>query len=203
MPAYSSPFHLECRASLNTREALINEDQLGLLRRPRSLAPWTFYDGYGSRQHVKQFGRRPEDLNVLPGNVPIAAKSFSEARDTQALLKSVRIGIDLLCSFCGVDLSKFPLDGQLPPLRKDESLDGQRTNLARVRAFAEQNPSIRQAAQRVSSSDTAPLMAGTATDVADQMQAWFTDDAADGFNLMFQVMPQDWMNFTRFVVSDL
>ena len=37
------------RSSLNTREALINEVRRGLLGRPRSLAPWMFYDARGSR----------------------------------------------------------------------------------------------------------------------------------------------------------
>jgi dimethylhistidine N-methyltransferase len=35
--------------SLNSREALIRQVQLGLARRPRSLPPWMFYDDRGSR----------------------------------------------------------------------------------------------------------------------------------------------------------
>src|SRR4051812_42162980 len=43
-------FDLKCRlSSLNSREMLIMEVQRGLLRRPRSLAPWIFYDARGSR----------------------------------------------------------------------------------------------------------------------------------------------------------
>jgi L-histidine Nalpha-methyltransferase len=49
MTTYSPAFDLERSASLNTREELICEVQRGLLRRPRSLAPWMFYDAYGSR----------------------------------------------------------------------------------------------------------------------------------------------------------
>lgn len=157
-------------------------------------------------ERLRQAGRTPASLKILPGIVPIVAESASEAREKQAQLESlmpVRIGVDLLSSWCGVDLSRFPLDGPLPPLPSEETFNGQRTNLARVRAFAEQNLTIRQTAQRVSSSGTAPVMAGTAREVADQLEAWFTAGAADGFNLMFPLMPEDWTNFASSVVPEL
>jgi len=157
-------------------------------------------------QRLRRAGRSLESFKILPGIVPIVAKSVSEARDKQAQLEAlmpVRIGVDLLSSWCGVDFSEFPLDGPLPPLPSEETFNGQRTNLGRVRAFAEQNLTIRQTAQRVSASGTAPLMAGTATEVADQLEAWFTAGAADGFNLMFPLMPEDWMNFAKLVVPEL
>ncbi len=151
-------------------------------------------------------GRRPESFKILPGIVPIVAESVAEAHDKQALLESlmpIQIGVDLLSSWCGVDLSKFPLDGPLPALPAEETFNGQRTNLARVRGFAEQNLTIRQTAQRVSNSGTAPLMVGTVAEVADQLEAWFTAGAADGFNLMFPLMPEDWTNFASMVVPEL
>jgi hypothetical protein len=46
-------------------------------------------------------------------------------------------------------------------------------------------------------------MAGTASEIADQLEAWFTAGAADGFNLMFQLMPEDWVNFAKLVVPEL
>ncbi len=49
MTAYPMAFDLERPSSLNKREMLIREVQRGLLARPRSLAPWLFYDAHGSR----------------------------------------------------------------------------------------------------------------------------------------------------------
>src|SRR5215813_10033962 len=48
MTTNSPASELERPASLNTREALICEVRRGLLRRPRSLSSWMFYDSYGS-----------------------------------------------------------------------------------------------------------------------------------------------------------
>ena len=49
MATYPIAFDLERPASLDAREMLIKEVQRGLLGRPRSLAPWMFYDARGSR----------------------------------------------------------------------------------------------------------------------------------------------------------
>jgi alkanesulfonate monooxygenase SsuD/methylene tetrahydromethanopterin reductase-like flavin-dependent oxidoreductase (luciferase family) len=134
------------------------------------------------------------------------AESASAAREKQEQLESlmpIQIGVDLLSSWCGVNLSKFPVDGPIPPLPSEETFDGQRTNLARVRGFAEQGLTIRETARRISKAGTAPLMLGTPAEVADQLEAWFTAGAADGFNLMFQLIPEDWTNFASLVVPEL
>jgi hypothetical protein len=48
-----------------------------------------------------------------------------------------------------------------------------------------------------------PTVAGTAVEVADQLEAWFVSGAVDGYNLMFPLLPDDWVNFTRDVVPEL
>jgi FMN-dependent oxidoreductase (nitrilotriacetate monooxygenase family) len=157
-------------------------------------------------ERLAKAGRKPDSFKILPGIVPIVAESASAAREKQEQLESlmpIQIGVDLLSSWCGVDLSKFPVDGLLPPLPSEETFNGQRTNLARVRAFAEQGLTIRQTAQRISKAGTAPLMLGTPVEIADQLEAWFTAGAADGFNLMFQLIPEDWTNFASLVVPEL
>ncbi len=49
MTSYAIAPNLDRTSSLDTREMLIREVHRGLLRRPRSLAPWMFYDARGSR----------------------------------------------------------------------------------------------------------------------------------------------------------
>jgi L-histidine N-alpha-methyltransferase len=48
MITYPQTVDLGCVSTLDTREMLIQEVQRGLLARPRSLAPWMFYDAIGS-----------------------------------------------------------------------------------------------------------------------------------------------------------
>ncbi len=35
------------------------------------------------------------------------------------------------------------------------------------------------------------------------MEAWYRAGAADGFNLMFPLLPKDWLNFAELVVPEL
>ena len=37
----------------------------------------------------------------------------------------------------------------------------------------------------------------------DQFEDWFRAGAADGYNLMFPLLPEDWLNFTSQVVPEL
>jgi len=61
MTTYPETFVMERLASLETREALIEEVRRGLLARPRALSPWMFYGAEGSRL----FDRiRPTDVKT-------------------------------------------------------------------------------------------------------------------------------------------
>lgn len=151
-------------------------------------------------------GRRPESLKILPGILPIVAGSRSEAEEKRDLLESLtppRVAIDLVSSWVGMDLSSYRADGPVPELPDEATFNGQRTNLVRVKTMAAQGMTIQQIASQVAKAGTAPVMAGTPVQIADEMEAWFTEGAADGFNLMFPVLPEDWMDFTRDVVPEL
>jgi dimethylhistidine N-methyltransferase len=62
MAALGIELELERPPSLDTRDMLISEVRRGLLRRPRSLPPWIFYDARGSRLF--------EDITRLPEYYP-------------------------------------------------------------------------------------------------------------------------------------
>jgi FMN-dependent oxidoreductase (nitrilotriacetate monooxygenase family) len=167
-------------------------------------------DGQRYRQdfntRLARYGRAPESAKILPGILPVVAASRAEATEKQEFLETlvpVRMSVDLLSSWCGMDLSAFPLDGPMPPLPEDATFDGGRTFLARVKALVVQDLTIREIAHRLTNSGAIPTMAGTAQDVADQMEAWFTAGAADGYNLMFPLLPEDWTNFMQTVVPEL
>jgi alkanesulfonate monooxygenase SsuD/methylene tetrahydromethanopterin reductase-like flavin-dependent oxidoreductase (luciferase family) len=143
---------------------------------------------------------------VLPGILPIVAKSRSEAQEKRDFLEELvppRVGIDLVSSWCGMDLSAYSIDGPLPTLPDVSTYDGQRTNLERLKAFAKENLTIREIARRISNAGTGPVMAGTPTEIADEMEAWYAAGAADGFNLMFPLLPDDWLNFAELVAPEL
>jgi FMN-dependent oxidoreductase (nitrilotriacetate monooxygenase family) len=170
----------------------------------------TIEDGASYRQEMNALlashGRAPDSLKILPGIQPIVAGSLEEAQEKREFLETLvpeRFGVDLVSSWCGVDVSRLPVDGPLPDLPDEATYDGQRSNLARMKAFKQQNMSIREVARKLSNAGAVPVMAGRAKDIADEMEAWFKGGACDGFNLMFPVLPEDWVNFAEQVGPEL
>ncbi|WP_336600887.1 LLM class flavin-dependent oxidoreductase [Paraburkholderia bengalensis] len=157
-------------------------------------------------ERLERYERAPQSLKILPGIQPVLAASAAEAQEKREILDSLipeRLGVDLVSSWCEMDLSGLPIDGPLPDLPDEGSYNGQRTNLARLKSFKAQNMTIRQVARQLSISGAAPVVAGTAVEIADFMEEWYRAGVCDGFNLMFPVMPEDLANFTYHVVPEL
>ena len=157
-------------------------------------------------ERLAKRGRSPDGFKLLPGVLPIVAGSAAEAQEKQEFLESLmldRVAIDLLSSWAGVDLSTYPLDGPIPDLPDERTFNGWRTWLKLVKDEANKNLSIRQLARKLANTGSVPMVAGTPSQVADQLEAWFVSGAADGYNLMFPLLPDDWMNFMQTVVPEL
>jgi FMN-dependent oxidoreductase (nitrilotriacetate monooxygenase family) len=155
---------------------------------------------------LAKHGRSPDSFKILPGILPIVASSADEAYEKQAFLESLlldKVGIDLLSSWAGIDLSAYPADGPLPALPDEATFNGGRTSLNRVKDWASQNLSIRQIARKLANTGSVPTVAGTAKEIADRLEEWFVSGAVDGYNLMFPLLPEDWINFAEKVVPEL
>ena len=155
---------------------------------------------------LAKYGRAPDSFKLLPGILPIVANSTSEAQEKQEYLETLMldaVAVDLLSSWAGVDLSVYPLDGPIPDLPDVGTFNGWRTWLALVKDDANKGLSIRQLARKIANTGSVPLVAGTASQVCDQLEAWFMAGAADGYNLMFPLLPDDWVNFMQTVVPEL
>ncbi|TCM46123.1 FMN-dependent oxidoreductase (nitrilotriacetate monooxygenase family) [Rhizobium sp. PP-F2F-G48] len=151
-------------------------------------------------------GRAAESFLILPGVLPVVASSRQEAEDRQAALEDLmidRVSLDLLSSWSGMDLSSHALDGPMPDLPDEAKFNGWRTWLSIVKSETNSTATVRQLARKIANTGAVPMVSGTATDVADQLEAWFTSGIADGFNLMFPLLPDDWLNFARSVVPEL
>ncbi|ALL68257.1 Nitrilotriacetate monooxygenase component A [Paraburkholderia caribensis MBA4] len=157
-------------------------------------------------ERLTQYGRSVDSLKVLPGIQPVLAHSQAEAREKQELLESLvpeRLGVDLVSSWCRLDLSGLPLDGPLPDLPDEAGYDGQRSNLARLKGFKDRNMTIRQVARQLTNAGAAQAIAGTPAEIADFMESWFRAGVCDGFNLMFPVLTEDMSDFVQHVVPEL
>lgn len=130
-----------------------------------------------------EHGRAPDQLKILPAITPIVAATEDEAR---ALQRQLDDAIDpvLAISFLQVmlgncDLSGYPIDGPLPPIPPTKGSQSGRERV--IELAARENLSIAEVAKRIAAGRTSRTSVGTAAQVADELEAWFTGGAADGF----------------------
>ena len=142
-------------------------------------------------------GRRRDQALILPGLSPMIAGTEAEARRMVRELNEltdVEVGRKRLSArFGGHDFTHLPLD---TPLRPEDFPDPGTVEAARSRAevivglVRREQPTLRQLLASLAGARGHFTFAGTPEQVADLMQDWFEDGAADGFNVMPPVLPK-------------
>ena len=158
------------------------------------------------KRRVAAQGRAPAALKVMPGLFAVVGRTQGEADDKFGQLQQLiepKAGLALLGRMIGnFDLSGYPLDGPLPDL--PQANDGQRSRQQLLTDLAQgEQLTIRQLYERIAGGRGHFTVVGTAQAVADQMQAWFEGEAADGFNFMAPVLPGGLDDFLALVVPEL
>lgn len=147
-------------------------------------------------------GRTFEELKVMPGISPVIGRTQAEAQDKYQQLQDLvdpRVGLGLLAGMAGgFDLSGYDLDGPLPELPLSNSMQSRQAlfiDLAR-----RENLSIRQLYLKIAGARGHHTVIGTAKTVADTLEQWFVERAADGFNIMPPFLPEGLDDFVEGVV---
>lgn len=163
-----------------------------------------FYRDIKRRAAAK--GRNPDHVLVMPGVAPFVGRTRQEAQEKYDRLTSLILeedGVGLLNGLTGgtLDLKGFNLDGPLPPVPQTE---GMKSRQALLRQIAdEHNFTIRQLYQWVATARGHYTIVGTPADIADQLQAWFENEAADGFNILPPWLPTALDDFVDLVIPEL
>ncbi|RCX01043.1 LLM class flavin-dependent oxidoreductase [Marinomonas foliarum] len=163
-----------------------------------------FYRDIKSR--AKALGRNPDHILVMPGVAPFIGRTEQEAQEKYQQLTSLILesdGISLLNGLTGgtLDLSNYDLDGPLPEAPLTE---GMKSRQALLRQIAdEHNFTIRELYQWVATARGHYTIVGTAEQVADKLQEWFENDAADGFNILPPYLPTGLEDFVDLVIPEL
>jgi N-acetyl-S-(2-succino)cysteine monooxygenase len=153
---------------------------------------------------LPRFGRKPSDLAIMPGFLPVLGGTEKEARDKLAMLdgwtdQSKVIG--MLSDRLGHDISKYDLDGPLPELPSSEQIQSRARLL--TDAARRDNLTLRQLAQMVATGRGHFVMCGTSEQIAARMEEWFVAGGADGFNVMPPYFPGGLDDFAAGVIPIL
>jgi len=157
------------------------------------------------RARAAKFGRRQEEVLVMPGFYPVVGATQAEAQEKYDALQSliqVPVGIAILEHTIGVKgLDKLPLDGPVPDMPDTNG------PLSRQRLLLEQARRDKLTFWELCLANAGPrghvLSIGTPAQVADEMEHWFKDGAADGFNVMPAWLPGSLKDFVEGVIPEL
>jgi N-acetyl-S-(2-succino)cysteine monooxygenase len=172
-------------------------------------AQTTFEQGkefYGDvRSRLGRYGRSPDTMKIMPGFYPVVGHTESEAREKFEILQSLiqpSVGLAVLEHTIGVhDLDQHPLDGPVPDMADTNGpLSRQRLLLDAARR---DNLTLWELCL-LNAGPRGHLMAiGTPTQIADVMEYWFCNGAADGFNVMPAWLPGSLADFVDLVIPEL
>jgi alkanesulfonate monooxygenase len=162
-----------------------------------------FYAGVKGK--LAKYKRSPDDLKIMPGVFPVIGRTEQEAKDKYQQLQDLihpQVGLGLLSGLVGgVDLSSYPLDSPLPEL-PDTELAKSRLKLLTDLAQRE-NLTIRQLYLAIAGARGHRTILGTPEQIADQLEDWFINDGADGFNIMPPYLPGGLDEFVELVIPEL
>ena len=152
------------------------------------------------------YGRSADSLKIMPGVLIIVAESEVLAKEKfesfQELVEP-EVGVALLGRMLGnFDLSGYPLDGPLPELPLTDS--GQRSRQKLLTELAErEHLNLAQLGRRIAGGRGHYSLIGTPEQVADELQRWFEQGAADGFNVLVPHLPGGLEDVARLLVPEL
>lgn len=156
------------------------------------------------KQFVRDAGRQPDHLLILPGVMPIVGRTREEAQAVWNQLNElvdIDNGIEQLSARFGVDMTAYPLDGPVPEIPATEGSQSRVKLLTEL--AARENLTLRQLAAVAAGSRGHRVVVGTAEDIADDFQHWLEQGGADGFNIMPAVLPDQLELFVELVIPEL
>lgn len=165
-----------------------------------------FYSDIKGR--VAAAGRDPEHVLVLPGLVPIIGATEAEATAKAQQLEDLRVpeyGLRQLANILDVDESALDLDAPLPRAVVEQEVREGFDSRARLVIDLGQREglTVRQLLGRLGGGRGHNVVIGTPEQIADLIETWFTQGAADGFNVMGAALPSGLQTFADTVVPIL
>jgi alkanesulfonate monooxygenase len=148
-------------------------------------------------------GRNPQHALVMPGVMPIIGRTRQEARDRYEQLQALihpEAGLNALSRTLGVDMSGADIDGPLPEVDASK-LQSRATGIIETARMHQMT--VREVYEKLVVSKGHRQLIGTAAEVADDLQEWFEQGGADGFNVMPAQMPDGLNDFAEFVIPEL
>ena len=162
-----------------------------------------FYHDLKSR--TRRVGRDTDTIKILPGIVPIIGSTVAEAKEREAELEANIVhehGQRMLAGLLRVPVAELDLDSELPAdLPAESEIEDFKSRYSLIVELGRrEHLTVRQLIGRLGGGRGHFTQAGTPEQIADTIEEWFTNGAADGFNIMPPLLPSGLELFVEHVV---
>lgn len=158
---------------------------------------------------VDRAGRRARDVKVIFGVQPIVGQTREEARAKHDEIRE-NMPMDgiltIMSGHIGLDFSQLDLDEDLRKAESDSNLQGIRGLLEAILSVDEDDTkplTLRRAAYHYGMSVATPILVGTPSDVADELEYLLDEGGGDGFMVFSTFVPGCFVEFCDLVVPEL
>lgn len=154
------------------------------------------------KERAAAAGRDPEQVKVLTAATTVVGRDAKDAiakHEAFFDLVEPQAGLSRLAYHVNVDLSKYDLDGPLPPL-EEVGVEG---HYREVVEFAEREKLSVREIGRWYGARTEGNVVGSAAEIADTMEQWMDAGACDGFMVQATHVPGAFVDFAEAVVPEL
>ena len=155
------------------------------------------------RDTAGRLGRNAADILMFTLLTVIVAPTGEEAHaryDEYRRYADQEGALALMSGWTGVDFSKLDPDAIVQHVENDAG----RTALENItRADPERVWTVREVAEHVSIGGIGPVIVGSPTTVADELEAWIDETGIDGFNLAFAVRPETFRDVVDHLIPEL
>lgn len=158
---------------------------------------------------MAKYGRRPDDLKILCALNPFVGATDAEGEEKLQVLQSMihpAVGREILSvDLGGIDLRSLPLDEPIPDSVLPQSSNATKSYFDNmVWAIREQGLTVRQLYLACAASRGGMnAIAGSGETIANRMEQWLDERAADGFMVRVSHLPEGLEDFAHHVLPVL
>lgn len=172
---------------------------------------WNFRQAHEFREklhkQIKQSESPNRKIKIYPGLVTYVGKTREEALNKKAKLDEklpIENALKQLSFFLQQDCSTWDLDEKIPTLPPIEEFSGP---IGRYKTILEiihdTDPTLKELLGYLAAGGGHLTLIGTPKEIVDEMEFWFKQRVADGFNLMPPSLPASLEDFVDMIVPEL
>ena len=151
------------------------------------------------REEAVAAGRRPEDIKIFVGISIIPGRTEREAQDKHReylSYASPEAGLAHFAASTGIDFSRYDLDDTIEYGTSNAIQSA--TELAQKKRWTKRN-----LLDELALGGRYPLITGTPSAIAEELESWIDEGEIDGFNLARTVAPECFEDFVDLIVPVL